>query len=484
MMERTMPEENDLNNQAMSVSEFVRITDKCLKELGVAKVAGEISELKAYRHLYFTLKDEESSVDCLMWNGVMSKLPFTPEVGMQVVVSGQSSLYQKNGSFKLIVSRMEQAGRGLIMERLARLKEKLQREGVFDLCNRELPPFPRLVGVITSKEGEAIHDIITTAQTRFPGLEIRIYPAKVQGSEAPASLVEALDLAYEENVCDVLIIGRGGGSFDDLLCFSDEAVARKVASSPIPIISAVGHEPDVALTDFAADVRAATPTRAAELVTPVTRDDLMDVIAGCMQRLDNAEDRILDSTSIRFDSLRARLESGGPSGMTQRLEERLGALISRLELSQSGILSAQSHKLALLRARLGELDPQRRLLETSARLKELTARAQEVCDRSLLDAKERIYAASHALMTGRASEILPETRSKVMSAIGRLDALSPLKVLTRGYSVTLDAHGKAVSRAGVSPGDELTTMVADGTIISKVERTLDKTADPFVNKNS
>ncbi len=459
-------------NEPMSVAEYVRITDKCLRNLGVARVAGEISQLKPYRHLYFTLKDEESSVDCLMWSSSLAALPFKPEVGMQVVVTGQSSLYSKNGSFKLIASSMEQAGQGAIMERLRKLKEQLEREGVFDQCSRELPPFPRRVGVITSKDGEAIHDIITTAHSRFPGLEVRLYPARVQGPDAPRTLVEALRLAWEENCCDVLIIGRGGGSFEDLLAFSDEQVVRAVASSPIPIISAVGHEPDVALTDFAADVRAATPTRAAELVTPVTRDDLLGALLAFAQRLCNAEGRILDSASMRLDTLRSRLEAAGPAAMAAEAGARIGRAVSALDLAAGRILSERAQRLSGLRAQLASLDPQRTIESMRARLADLLSRADRASSMSLEQVRGRIFASSHALLSGRGSRALPEAGERFAAAAARLEALSPLKVLARGYSVTLGPDGKAASLSSVKAGDMLSTKVLDGTIVSRVERTI------------
>ncbi len=474
LKEARMEERQETGRQEpMSVAEYVRITDQCLRNLGVAQVAGEISQLKAYRHLYFTLKDEESSVDCLMWSSAVSSLPFTPEVGMQVIVTGQSSLYSKNGSFKLIASRMEQAGQGAIMERLRKLKEQLEREGVFDLCRRDLPPFPRRVGVITSKDGEAIHDIITTAHSRFPGLEIRLYPARVQGPDAPRTLIEALRLAWDEDACDVLIIGRGGGSFEDLLAFSDEQVVRAVASSPIPIISAVGHEPDVALTDFAADVRAATPTRAAELVTPVTRDDLMGGLASCIQRLDNAEGRILDSASMMLDTLRSRLEAAGPAAMAEQARSRISSAVSALDLAAGRILSERAEHLADLRTALASLSPQRAIESMRTRLLDLEGMADRACSRGLEEARGRVFAASHALLSGPGSRALPDAGSRFAAAAARLEALSPLKVLSRGYSVSLGPDGKAVSRAGARAGDEITTIVADGRIVSRVERTLD-----------
>ena len=232
---------SSLEASAMSVSRFVSVTNNALQNFGQAVVIGEISEIKTYSHLYFKLKDETAAVDCLMFASALNRLSFIPKIGMKVIVVGKSSIYLKTGQFKLIAEKMIVAGAGKIMEELL--------EGVFEAIKRPIPKWINKVGIITSKEGHVLHDMLTVLNKRNPGIEVVVYPCQVQGTEAPATIVNALNTAFRDNFCDVLIVGRGGGSFEDLLPFSDESVVRTIINSPMPIISAVGHEPDVALSD-------------------------------------------------------------------------------------------------------------------------------------------------------------------------------------------------------------------------------------------
>ena len=256
----TAPE--GVRRQALSVSRYLEITNNVLKRCGTAVVVGEISEIKRYSHLYFKVKDEGGTVDCLMFAFALKEVPFTPEVGMEVILVGESSLYAKNGSFKLLVKHMYLSGAGSLMAQIERLRRKLEEEGLFSGEKRPLPRFIRRVGLVTSREGAVLHDIRRTLWRRNPLIESVLFETLVQGAQAPAAIVAALDRAYAAEGIDVIVLARGGGSLEDLLPFFEESVVRKVAASPVPIISAIGHEPDVALTDYAADVRAATPTAA------------------------------------------------------------------------------------------------------------------------------------------------------------------------------------------------------------------------------
>ena len=207
---------SSLEASAMSVSRFVSVTNNALQNFGQAVVIGEISEIKTYSHLYFKLKDETAAVDCLMFASVLNRLSFIPKIGMKVVVVGKSSIYLKTGQFKLIVDKMFVAGAGKIMEELLALKEKLNKEGVFAAIKRPIPKWINKVGIITSKEGHVLHDMLTVLNKRNPGIEVVVYPCQVQGAEAPVTIVNALNTAFNDNVCDVLIVGRGGGSFESV----------------------------------------------------------------------------------------------------------------------------------------------------------------------------------------------------------------------------------------------------------------------------
>ena len=234
-------------------------------------VRGEISGLKQYAsgHWYFTLKDPDSEIRCAMFRGRNQRVSFVPQDGDAVRVRARVDLYVQRGNYQLVIEDMEPEGRGELLRRLEEIKAKLRDEGLFDPDRKQpLPSYPLTVGVVTSSDGAALRDVARTLRRRWPIARLCVYPSRVQGEAAPASLVQALKLVPQDGRCDVLILARGGGSFEDLLAFSDEAVVRAVAACPIPLITGIGHETDTSLADFAADVRAATPTAAAEQVSP------------------------------------------------------------------------------------------------------------------------------------------------------------------------------------------------------------------------
>ncbi|MDY6321477.1 MAG: exodeoxyribonuclease VII large subunit [Succinivibrio sp.] len=452
----------------MSVSEFCTVTDRCLRNLGTACVEGEIGQVRRYTHLYFTLKDENSAVNCIMWSSVAARLGFEPESGMKVVVTGQSSLYAKNGSFSLLCGSMRIAGRGESLERLLKLKDTLEREGVFAQHKRPLPQMPLRVGVITSPEGRVVHDICETFKKRRRAVEIRVYGARVQGEGAAQTLIDALKLACEENCCDALIIGRGGGSFEDLLAFSDEALVRAVAGSTIPIVSAVGHEPDFALTDFSADARAATPTAAAEILSPVTDDMLYGTLADLASRLSRAAGRCLDAGLEHLAALSRRLESAGPAAASERDRLRLEHAVSRLCGAAENLVSGRRGALSDLRTRLeasgpgAVLDERRRMLQT------LCARADQAVQSDFDGASGRLSRAYSDLEERSPRQQLSDLASRAAKAAASLIALNPLKVLTRGYSVTLGEDGKAAKFSELAEGGTLVTLLEGGRAVSKI----------------
>lgn len=455
-------------SQVMTVSEFNAITDRCLKGLGTAQVEGEISECRAYAHLYFKLKDETAVVDCMMFASNLCALAFKPEIGMKVVVSGQSSLYSKNGQFKLVAHSMRMAGRGVIMERLKALEEKLRKEGIFDLLSRSLPRLPDRVGIITSLEGRVVHDVAMTLKRRHPGIELRVYDAKVQGADAPQSLIAALRLANAEKVCDVLIIGRGGGSFEDLLAFSDEELVREVARSNIPIVSAVGHEPDVALSDFAADVRAATPTAAAELVSSITAADCRYSLGEYARRLDDAMGRFVDPFRMRLEGLQTRLNAADPLHHLMLGQSRLEDLKNRLNAALRVRALNERNRLGELVSRLNAADPLACLSDKRRNLRELTLRLEHAVSLEISKTSGTVAELYRRLEEASPRHALDERARVLASHTARLEALNPLSVLTRGYSVTLGADGRQATAGSVKVGDELTVMTQDGRIFSKV----------------
>ena len=444
----------DSKLRVLSVSEFVDITSKQISYFGNASVTGEIQTISSRGHLYFTLKDELSSVDCIMWQNLARSLSFIPQPGAKVTVTGTPNLWQKNSSFRLICSSMTLSGRGVIMERLLRLKEKLRLEGVFDYHKREIPEFIDTVGIITSIQGDVVHDMAVTMKRRNPGVNIIVYDAKVQGEDAPSSLVAALKKANEEALCDVIIIGRGGGSFEDLLPFSDETLTREVARSNILVISAVGHEPDYSFTDYAADFRAATPTAAAEHVTRITKDMLINAVnpenyvTNCKSNLSLALSRLHQSVNADINkkhhdlsSLKQRLASFEPQSLIEAKRNSLNSLISRLNHAVAAVKTAAENTL-LFDVRVAKLD---RLIS--------------------LIRDDRLKKVDNLVLRSRKTDIdkkFYDIKSSYMQTVSRLHLSDPLLILSKGYSLTTDEKDNVVNIDKISIGDTIKTRVKDG----------------------
>lgn len=486
----------DISPNAMTVSDFLKITDNALKNFGNAIVVGEISELSNYRHLYFKIKDEFSSVDCVMWYSAVQALSFKPEIGMKVEIIGNSSVYQKTGQFKLMASSMRQVGLGYIMEQLRILQEKLQKEGIFDLLHRPIPKFVNTVGVITSTEGRVVHDIQMTMQRRNDAVNIIVYPASVQGQGASRTLIEALHQANNEKRCDVLIIGRGGGSFEDLLQFSDEALVREVAKSAIPIISAVGHEPDIALTDYAADLRAPTPTAAAELVTSVTKADLYSLFEEYNRRLDNAVDSSFDLYQMRLESVEKRLRASSPEAIIDNQRNLLIYAISELEHATDALLIKKAQQIENLKHRLSMFEPAAIVSYKLSALLTTVSRLDRSIDEYVLNAQNRLSFDATLLnydklitdhqsrLKKKLSELVLrqnncDVEAKLANAekdfandLSKLELLNPLFILSKGYSVTKDSFDRIAKVKNLNQGDTITTLLDGGTVVSTVDAVL------------
>lgn len=486
----------DISPNAMTVSDFLKITDNALKNFGNAIVVGEISELSNYRHLYFKIKDEFSSVDCVMWYSAVQALSFKPEIGMKVEIIGNSSVYQKTGQFKLKASSMRQVGLGYIMEQLRILQEKLQKEGIFDLLHRPIPKFVNTVGVITSTEGRVVHDIQMTMQRRNDAVNIIVYPASVQGQGASRTLIEALHQANNEKRCDVLIIGRGGGSFEDLLPFSDEALVREVAKSAVPIISAVGHEPDIALTDYAADLRAPTPTAAAELVTSVTKADLYSLFEEYNRRLDNAVDSSFDLYQMRLESVEKRLRASSPEAIIDNQRNLLIYAISELEHATDALLIKKAQQIENLKHRLSMFEPAAIVSYKLSALLTTVSRLDRSIDEYVLNAQNRLSFDATLLnydklitdhqsrLKKKLSELVLrqnncDVEAKLANAekdfandLSKLELLNPLFILSKGYSVTKDSFDRIAKVKNLNQGDTITTLLDGGTVVSTVDAVL------------
>lgn len=419
------------------------------QDLGLVWLTGELSNLAmpSSGHWYFSLKDISAQVRCAMFKGNNRRVPFRPQDGMQVLVQARVSLYEPRGDYQLIIESMQPAGDGMLALRFEELKRRLGAEGLFDEGRkRPLPREPRAVGLVTSATGAALHDMLTVLERRAPDLPVFIYPTQVQGSAATSQIVAAITLANRRAEVDVLIVGRGGGSLEDLWCFNEEAVARAIAHSAIPVVSAVGHEVDVTISDFAADLRAPTPSAAAELVAP-DRSARAQRLVHLKQRLVQAISRRQTAARHGFALLQKRLDHQDPKRRLEQQSQRLDELSGRLQQLLNLRLHQGERRLANLELRLQARSPST-LLAAGKRRHQL--------------AEERL----HSLMNKR--QDLAAHRLAMLSA--RLDGVSPLATLGRGYSITRTPNGEVIRRAAqVSPGQQLVTTLAEGDLRVRVE---------------
>lgn len=406
---------------------------------------GEISNLSrpASGHLYFSLKDDRAQVQAAMFRGRNQRLRFTPQNGTQVLVRARVTLYAPRGNFQLVVEHMEESGEGRLRREYELLKEKLKQEGLFEAEHKQaLPSMPKQIGLITSASGAAVKDMLQVLSRRCPSIDVVIYPAAVQGNDAATQLRNALAIANQRNECDVLIIGRGGGSLEDLYAFNDEQLARDIHRSAIPIVSAVGHEIDFTLADFVADMRAPTPSAAAELVGP-NMQEWMTRSNDIQQRLAQVLIRQLQQHQLHLTQLRKRLPD--PYKQTQLLAQRIDDLELRLNKSWRQHYDRQQQQLQHLKHRLETQSPQLRLKSTQQQLDSLKKRLVYPMENQLSQAKKNIAHLSQ-----------------------RLHMASPLQTLARGYSISFSGDNAVRTIEHIKPGETLTTRIADGQIISKV----------------
>ncbi|MDJ0749970.1 MAG: exodeoxyribonuclease VII large subunit [Woeseiaceae bacterium] len=440
---------------AISVSQLNRRA-KSLLEQGIPKlwVEGEISNMArpASGHIYFSLKDEKAQVRAAWFRQRQRGPAIGFKNGDKVLAFGRVSVYEARGDYQLIVEQLEPAGEGVLKQRFDALKKKLLAEGLFDEDRKQpLPGLPTRIGVITSPSGAALHDILSVLGRRFPAVPVVVYPAAVQGDAAPGELIAALDAAIRRNECDVLIIGRGGGSLEDLWAFNDEALARAIAECPIPIVSAVGHEVDFTITDFVADLRAPTPSVAAETVVP-DQHDWLRRIATLTARLARVGERNVEDRAQQIDWLTRRLLSVSPSATLRRQQDSLRENRARL----AGAVRQ------LLLKRRGDVEFRRREL-----VQQSPALAVERTIGRLASMRQRLGTGAHELVAGLDHRV---------ALLGRaLHSVSPLATLDRGYAIVLDRDGKAMTDASTAQtGDEIRARLSKGELLANVTRVIEE----------
>lgn len=371
--------------------------------LAQVAVRGEISNYKLYPsgHHYFTLKDEQSALKCVMFKGNAMSLRFRPASGMKVIALGRISVYPRDGQYQLYVSSMAMDGIGDLYAAFEALKKKLSQQGLFDPAKKKpIPKYPQTIGIVTSSAGAAVHDILRILRRRYPLCSVRLLPVRVQGAEAPEEIVSAIRYANAHDLADLLIVGRGGGSIEDLWAFNDERVAYAIYESHIPIISAVGHEPDVTIADYVADLRAATPSNGAELAVP-DREALAQNLDAFSAAMTGALNRQLRLASQRLEGLAASPALRSPTGYLDRREKDLGLLKEKL-------LAAQNRELS-------------------------------------------------------------KAQQKYVENVAKLDAMSPLKVLSRGYAMAQKETGELIrSVKQTTTGESIVVSLADGKLNASI----------------
>ncbi len=417
------------------------------REFGLVWVEGEISNLArpASGHLYFSLKDADAQVRCAMFRARNSLLGFAPTNGLHVVAHARLGLYEPRGEYQLVVEHLEPAGEGLLRLKLEALKRKLAAEGLFAAeRKRALPAWPRAIGVVTSASGAALRDIVHVLARRNPALSVVVYPTAVQGAAAVPGVVAALREANRRADCDVLIVARGGGSLEDLWAFNDEAVVRAIAASDIPVVSGVGHEIDVTLSDLVADQRAPTPSAAAELCSP-SADAAIQSFDLLIRRLSRCMRSRLESMTRQQRQLSQRLVH--PGRRLEQLFQRLDELARRLPQCLRMVLRLRQARLDGMQARLAQASPARQRLALEQRL------ALQ---------RERLLLATPAR--------LQQANTRLERALEVLRAVSPTATLERGYAIVTHADGRIARRAAdFQVGETLRARLAEGQITARVE---------------
>ena len=455
-----------------TVTEMNRLIKKLVEGSGQVahvQVRGEISNFKRYPsgHCYFSLKDAGSVLKCVMFQRQARQLLRYPDNGDTVVAIGSISVYEPNGVYQLYADMLIEEGIGNLMLAYEKLKKKLEEEGLFaEERKKPIPAHPKTVGIITSPAGAAVRDVIKVARRRDPGVKLLLYPVQVQGKPAAGDIAHAIRFMNKHRLADVLIVGRGGGSMEDLWAFNEEIVVRAVAASEIPVISAVGHETDVTLSDFVADKRAATPSQAAELAVEDTRQ-LRRQVLDRQARLETAINHMLQQ---RTETLRRLMKSRmlqDPLRITDRAAERLDMVLMRMQQTLPRRL--ENRELRLQQAIKTLQHPERLLVKPEQRVAAALKALHK--QKKLWEPYENRYQNAWNQFTALAKNLTVSQEQRLALATGHLDAVSPLKILSRGYSVTTNGQGQIVkSVQDVHWGEEIRTRLCDGEVYSVIQQ--------------
>ncbi|THE11271.1 exodeoxyribonuclease VII large subunit [Bacillus timonensis] len=411
-------------------------------------VKGEISNFKAHSrgHMYFTIKDGQARIQTVMFAGYNRDLKFTPENGMKVLLRGEVTVFESNGNYQLYVKEMQPDGIGNLYLAYEEMKKRLEAEGLFSQkYKKPIPKIPHYIGIVTSPTGAAIRDIITTIRRRFPIAKVIVFPALVQGVNAGPSVVQAIQKANDFGHIDVLIVGRGGGSIEELWAFNEEIVARAIFQSKVPVISAVGHETDITIADFVADLRAPTPTGAAELAVPHMAE-LSERLLVRHTRLLRAMKEKLVNDSKRLDRLKKSYAFRFPKNLYEQKEQQLDRLVESLERAAVMTISRKQEAFQKVKLRLQHNHPSEKLIQARQKQDHNTK-----------------------MLVKEFKQILKQKEYAFSSKVAKLEALSPLKIMDRGYSLVYDQEQHLVkSVKQVEAGNVVKVKLTDGTFDCEV----------------
>ena len=436
------------SRQILTVTKLNRLARTVLEgEIGLVWLSAEISNFVAASsgHWYFTLKDNKAQGRAAMFKNSNRFVKQRPKEGDKVLVRASVGLYEPRGDYQLVVEHLEADGDGALKQAFEALKLKLQRDGLFDAdAKRPVPQVINKIGVVTSAAGAALHDVLTVLKRRSPATEVIVYPTLVQGEQAPAQIINALETAYHRDEVDVILLTRGGGSLEDLWCFNDEALAHCISASPVPVVSAVGHEVDITIADFVADVRAPTPSAGAELLSR----DQSERLAFVQQKaaaLNRAWQQQFRQQQHQLAVLQQRLKSVHPERRLQNQYQMLDRSQIALNHGMNSIISQRANQLNHLLRRLDRVNPASRVARLTDKHQQLTS------------------------SLGKAMHRLLESKSRSLQASGQLlHSVSPLQTLTRGYSITFKENKPVLDAARLNENDVITTRLAKGEITSKV----------------
>lgn len=416
--------------------------------LGTVYLTGEISNYRSRpnSHQYFSLKDDRAKISAMMFKSAFAKVKFQPEEGMKVLVVGRIGLYAPSGQYQIYVERMEPDGVGALYQAYEQLKKKLAAEGLFNAPKKPLPRFPKRIAVVTSRSGAVIRDIITTARRRFPIAQIVLFPAQVQGDAAAAEISRQIERANAQGDFDTLIIGRGGGSIEDLWPFNEEVVARAIAQSQLPVISSVGHETDTTIADLVADVRAATPTAAAELAVPVYNDVLLQLKQD-QTRVLNAFQNLVQRDRQRLNKLTASYVFTQPNRLYEGYLQKLDFLNERLKQASQNQLNIANQQYQRVFQQLRQQTPIHQVRQAQTQLANLEQR-----------------------LNRSTQLVLRQKRQQLTQTVQSLDLLSPLKIMTRGYAFVTAEDQVIHGVKQLQPQQTVTIHMTDGEAEAQVTK--------------